>query len=336
MTKPTMQDIADRAGVSRSAVSRALRDHPSIPQQTRERIKQIAIDMGYTQNPMITALMSNLRSTRSIDNAPAIAYVITQQPPVDWKMNRMLREVFSGAQTRAAELGFRLVEFPGSLAEWNYRRLSSILHARGISGVLFGPIPHDGLQSMDFDWNRFSSVTLGALLPGVSVPVVRHNHFEGMKVVFEKVLEKGYRRIGFVIVDSVDQLNRHRWSASYLSCQLNHLRSSERVPILIVPLESSSKEKYEIACKWQQKHRVDAVIAPWYSPHCDVANGKIATLSYNAEEYPDVSGIHQYPEKIGVVGMELLASKLYHNEKGCSSPMQEVLLSGEWIEGSTL
>lgn len=46
----TIQDIANKSGVAISTVSRALADSPKISVKTKERIKKIAQDMGYTPN----------------------------------------------------------------------------------------------------------------------------------------------------------------------------------------------------------------------------------------------------------------------------------------------
>ncbi|MEX0380579.1 LacI family DNA-binding transcriptional regulator [Leuconostoc sp. MS02] len=46
----TIQDIANNSGVAISTVSRALTDSPKISVQTKERIKKIAQEMGYTPN----------------------------------------------------------------------------------------------------------------------------------------------------------------------------------------------------------------------------------------------------------------------------------------------
>lgn len=46
----TIQDIANKSGVAISTVSRALADSPKISVRTKERIKKIAKDMGYTPN----------------------------------------------------------------------------------------------------------------------------------------------------------------------------------------------------------------------------------------------------------------------------------------------
>ncbi len=55
--KATLDDVARSAGVHRTTVSLALRNHPRIPQATRDRVKQIANDLGYRINPLVSALM---------------------------------------------------------------------------------------------------------------------------------------------------------------------------------------------------------------------------------------------------------------------------------------
>lgn len=49
---PTIKEIARIVGISPSAVSRALHDHPSIGKQTRERVKQVAAELGYEPNQL--------------------------------------------------------------------------------------------------------------------------------------------------------------------------------------------------------------------------------------------------------------------------------------------
>ena len=62
--RPNMQQIADAAGVSKSAVSLALRNDPRIPESTRKRIQTVADKMGYRRNPVVDSLMTQLRSGR--------------------------------------------------------------------------------------------------------------------------------------------------------------------------------------------------------------------------------------------------------------------------------
>lgn len=62
--KATIKDVAKVAGVSPSTVSRALQNSPRISLAVREKIRQIADDMGFRPNQMARSLVS--RQTRII------------------------------------------------------------------------------------------------------------------------------------------------------------------------------------------------------------------------------------------------------------------------------
>jgi len=71
----TMEAIAERAGVSKITVSRALRDSELVTPETRSRIKALAQDLGYRFNHSAR----NLRLRRT----HVIAVVLEMQPDVD-------------------------------------------------------------------------------------------------------------------------------------------------------------------------------------------------------------------------------------------------------------
>jgi DNA-binding LacI/PurR family transcriptional regulator len=62
--RPTMGDVAARAGVSRQLVSLVLRDAPGASAQTRARVRQAADDLGYS--PDIAAQMLRRKGTRTL------------------------------------------------------------------------------------------------------------------------------------------------------------------------------------------------------------------------------------------------------------------------------
>lgn len=73
--KATSFDIAHRAGVSQSTVSRALSNSPLVNQETRDRIKQIAQELNYK----VDKNASNLRKQRS----NTIALLLFEDPSTD-------------------------------------------------------------------------------------------------------------------------------------------------------------------------------------------------------------------------------------------------------------
>jgi DNA-binding LacI/PurR family transcriptional regulator len=60
----TIIDIAKAIGISVSTVSRALKDHPDISENTKNTVKQIAVEMNYRPNTLAQSLSN--RETRTI------------------------------------------------------------------------------------------------------------------------------------------------------------------------------------------------------------------------------------------------------------------------------
>jgi LacI family transcriptional regulator, galactose operon repressor len=54
--RPTIRDVAERAGVSIATVSRALNDKGDVSVQTRERVREVARSVGYSADPVARSL----------------------------------------------------------------------------------------------------------------------------------------------------------------------------------------------------------------------------------------------------------------------------------------
>ena len=71
--KVRLVDIADRLGLTKVSVSKALRDHGDISAETRERVKKTAAEMGYTPNLLARSLSSQRSHTLGVV-VPKIAH----------------------------------------------------------------------------------------------------------------------------------------------------------------------------------------------------------------------------------------------------------------------
>jgi LacI family transcriptional regulator len=54
--RPTIRDVAERAGVSIATVSRALNDKGDVSVQTRDRVREVARSVGYSADPVARSL----------------------------------------------------------------------------------------------------------------------------------------------------------------------------------------------------------------------------------------------------------------------------------------
>jgi LacI family transcriptional regulator len=57
--RPTIKDVAERAGVSIATVSRALNDKGDVSTETRDRVRRVANEVGYSADPAARSLVTH-------------------------------------------------------------------------------------------------------------------------------------------------------------------------------------------------------------------------------------------------------------------------------------
>ena len=129
-TTPSMKDVADRAGVSKSTVSLVLSGkHEAIPVSTRERVLEAAADLGYRRN----VLASGLRRQAS-DTVGVISDLIATTPHAG--------AMVQGVQDAAWEAGKLLMMVnTGGDAQLEARAIEAML-GRQIEGILYATMYH--------------------------------------------------------------------------------------------------------------------------------------------------------------------------------------------------
>ncbi|MBR1622957.1 MAG: LacI family DNA-binding transcriptional regulator, partial [Pseudobutyrivibrio sp.] len=55
----SLKDIASRCGVSVATVSKSLNDHSDIGQETKQRVRQVAKELGYVPNAAAKSMKTN-------------------------------------------------------------------------------------------------------------------------------------------------------------------------------------------------------------------------------------------------------------------------------------
>jgi LacI family transcriptional regulator len=334
----TLQDVADRTGVHRSTVSLALREHPSIPAVTRERIRAVAAGLGYRANPLVTALMKSRRTGKPERHA-VLAYITNHPTRYGWRPPELEQpDFFPGAVARGKDFGFKVEHFWMADSGMTPVRFAAILRSRGIHGLLVGRLPA-GLHRLELDWSSFACVALGLTLEAPRLHHVAENHFFTTRHAMQQCAQRGYRRVGLVFSTPNDYPRvGDRWIGGYL-CQQRNLARSNRLPIHVgAPFDR------EAFLAWERRWKPDAILATRASPVLtwlgeagrrvpeDV--GVVALRN----ERPELghTGVYYDPAKIGALGVETLIGAMHRSELGVPAESHEVLLPGAWLEGTTL
>lgn len=226
-----MRDVAELAGCSVMSVSLALRGSPEVSQKLREKVRRIAGETGYRPNPLISALVASRRK-----RVREVIAVLTKfdEPLRSWSEPReFYSDLHAGLVERADELGFSTEEFPvfGDGAP-SGARLTRILRARGIRGVVL--FPGGGMERdyPDCDWRYFSVVAAGFHGRG-KIPVHRTStdYMAGMDACLAELTGRGYRRIGLAFCQALDANVGYTFSGRYLAWREQQPRAM-RIPVI--------------------------------------------------------------------------------------------------------
>lgn len=328
----TMQDVADAVGLSRSAVSLALRNHPSIPATTRARVAEAARRLDYRPNPLVAALMSQHLRLRPRRRRPTLAYVTSHPKEDPWRNYSAFVQMYDGVVRRAAELGYRVEEFALARLQSNPARLIEILRARGINGIFLAPLP-GSLRTLDLDIAGFVTVGLGM---SVSAPVIRRvtaDIFQVGRLAAQRSADLGYRRIGFAASAPMSSRLEHRMFAGYRQ-GLWDRGLPETVPPLLTPPTGPFAS---FLPAWCRSEKPDAVLFGTFDSDClRVVPPEIGCVNLNVESLrSETTGVYQDLPRIGAMAAEQLHLALQQNATGPLEQPQTFLHGGCWVAGAT-
>src|ERR1700712_1687079 len=158
MGRPTINDVATAAGVSKGAVSFALNGRPGISPDTRKRILEAAEQLGWAPSPRARAL--------SVSKALAVGLVVAR-PPEILRADAFFPSFIAGLEAALSPRGPALLQVAEQADHAAYRRLvqegrvdgvfvtdlqvddarPALLEELGLPAVLIGP--HLGAQSRE-------------------------------------------------------------------------------------------------------------------------------------------------------------------------------------------
>ena len=336
----TMKTVAAQAGVTQATVSMCLANNPRIPVATRERIRAVADKLGYRPNPYIAALMRVRRQGREQQDKPIIALINGLESASAWKDSsaETVRQMRAGAIQRASDRGYRAEEFWLHANGMTAERLSNVLQARGIHGLLLGPLKI-GAPTPDLKWANFAAVRLGVPLPTLTVATVCNDHFFSSLQAMRECWQLGYRRPGLVMLDTHAVRFQGRWNGGVLAAS-SLLDGLSSVP----PLLLKAWTDLSPLAAWLRREKPDVLISPAIQeiqPYLRAQGWKIpkdiglASLACSQLGEP-VSGIFQNGVLIGMTGIDVVISMLERNERGLPAQAQTVMIEGIWNTGKTL
>lgn len=198
MGQITLKDIAKALNLSPSTVSRAMKDHPAISQETRELVQAYALEHKYKPNTLAMQLRTNRNNTIGVIVPEIVHYFFST--------------VLSGIQMEAENDGYNVL-FCQSNEDYDreVRSVETLLDAR-VCGILasqskttaqfdhFREIIDNGVHLVFFD----------RICTGINTDKVVVDDYAGAFHAVEHLIQSGCRQIAFLGATSTMPIANNR------------------------------------------------------------------------------------------------------------------------------
>lgn len=336
----TLREIAEASGFHFTTVSLALRNHPSIREKTREKIRKTADALGYRPDPVLSALVAYRHAKQTKNHAGTIAWLSNYGQGYHWRKIPLFRDYFEGAVQQAQLLGYRLEEFDLRSKGMNPRRAQEILYSRGIQGILIPP-QKTAHSIIELDWSQFSAVSFGYTLEQPSFHVVSSNHFRMMVDLIAELHARDYQRIGLVMLRVSAERVENKWIAALLGESFLQRNALPFEPLLLDQWQADTFDA------WFERHAPDVIVAgarqiPELLPHLEQRGIAIPRdlgfADHNlSDEDTAIAGMKQNGHLVGASAVSVLTSLINRNEKGIPTQRPvHTLVDGFYYDGPTL
>jgi DNA-binding LacI/PurR family transcriptional regulator len=304
--KASILDVAKRAGVGKSTVSRALTGGLGVDSETLRKVLDAARELRYRPN-------TSARDLRSSGNGRI--GILVPAAFVNGFMYQLNGQKIGGAVAAAGVLGYDVQMFIYNTED--LENLDRIIMEKGVAGVLLLDFVSDNLLGCLEEY-RIPFVQVNWYVNGFRTPQLyaKTDIAEAMRLGFDCLVERGYRRIGCQHMEEI--------SLCDTTCSDAFRTSAARHGLEKDCLQIVTQDEDE-AIAFLEKHAFDAFLSFNYKvsmrilEHCRKRSIRIpedlAVLSYEHFEYfdylhPRLSGLRQMGEEIGHAAVEMLDARI--------------------------
>jgi DNA-binding LacI/PurR family transcriptional regulator len=188
--RPTIRDVAQRAGVSKSLVSLVMKNAPTVGEERRERVLAAAAELGYEIN-----WVARFFSAGNAGNSKIIALLVRDlEQPWTSEFVDVARPVLEDAGYTVL---ISLLSPPGPNQPIDFSILQ-VFRDLHVAGLMF-------VGAMQ-DHTAFNHIVTDVAIVFAGwapedpelVDIVKSDDFAGMSLVVEHLIEKGHRRISHI------------------------------------------------------------------------------------------------------------------------------------------
>lgn len=314
--RPTIKDIAKKAGVSHTTVSRALNFDPSISSGTSERVRDLAEEMGY----LGSAAARGLRTNRS----KVIGVIVSR---ID---NPYFGEIIQGIEETLNQTGYSLFIASSHLESRVEKNIIKAFARQMVDGVIICASSFCDENAAILRGFQIPVVALNNECPEKYACSVEHDDIEGARQVTCYLIKLGHRRLAYLGNSLAARINDERQQGFISEINKNGF---ENEPHIIFNTKGREIENGEEAMK--KLLEVNPLPTAVFCFNDLMAIGALKTandhglqipedisivgfdnIPYSAYTSPALTTFNQPKYQIGQESTNLLLESMEHFEKG--------------------
>ena len=326
----TLKDIAKKVGRSVTTVSRALHDYDDVSKETKERVHQVANELGYTPNIYAQRLQKQRTDT--------IGFILPTFGPRF--SDPFFSEFMAGIGNRAAKLGYDILVSTRAPVEDEMIAYRDMVQSYRVDGFILVRTRRDD-ERIDYLCEQgFPFVAFGRTDDPCNYDYVDVDGETGMLKLAHHLAERGHKRIGFIRATEDYTFSHYRLEGFQRGLQDFGLRLADA---LLVTGDMTQRDGYAQTQRLLQSKEPPTAIAASNDlmalgaisaaqEHGMVVGKDIAITGFDniplaEHSHPPLTTIHQPIYQIGEMLCEILIRKI----KGETDGLEQKLLEPKLI-----
>lgn len=312
--KVTIKDVAKEVGVATSTVSRVLSNSPRISQETKDKVNEAVKRLNYKPNAIAKSLASKSKTR--------IIAVILPQEADDILSNQFFINAMKGISKYVQRKNYYITYVFSENKENELEHIKEITNINLVDGIILLRVDEDDKNIEYLKTNNFPFVTVGKPNDNKDILWVDNDNFDAMKNVVLNVIDKGYKRIGFIgalndLNMSIDRLKGYKEALLEKGLEIDK--------DLIIQCEDFKEEYGRKSCKKLLEKNVDAIVATddllafGAIDEMNSQNIKIPIIGFNNNKFgefknPSLSSVDINADELGYKAAKLLVRSLEFNK----------------------
>ncbi|MFW5987845.1 MAG: LacI family DNA-binding transcriptional regulator [bacterium] len=276
---PTLKDVAKKAGVATSTVSRVINDSSRISDETKIKVRKIMNEIGY--HPNVNA--RNLVKQRSHNLGLVIPYS-TEEAFADPFYSEILRAIGVLAHSK----GFNLLLLTSNGEEEEKKTVLDAVKGKQIDGVLLLRAKKNDELIDELTKINFPFVIVGRPEAKDKYFWVNNDNVKASERIVDYLIDKGHKKIAVILGDDNYTVNEDRLQGYLNSFQKNNLKIDQDLIVQSKKIDYHSI--YMITQKMVKNH-----------PEITAFYGMSDTMAYTVMQALNDLKI-KIPEDISIVG----------------------------------